>query len=354
MILALTAIAGWCFGVAFLGWSRQHLSFSTPALRYLTESAFPVYLLHQSAIAIPGYFLIQLPLGVWTKFLILLCCLKQPHAVRLPLARSPVPPGAVAVRDEGERAARQPAVCCWGHRGNADRRGLGHVHDRASERGESCRIGRSVGSLVRGRRPGAGGDLAVRRRCVRAGRVAALIIRRKWLRAARSQQLRLLHLMPTDHVLEVGFVHGRTIELAADTLAHGFVAGVDLSEQMLRIASRRNRHHIAAGRVVLALSDATPLPFPDGAFDKVSCVHVLYFWPEPRRQLREIFRVLKPGGHFVLGFHARSDERAADFPASVYRFYEADEVESLLACCGFHAISSEVSPERTVFVSADR
>jgi len=72
VILALTAIAGWCFVVAFLGWSRQHLSLSTPALRYLTESAFPVYLLHQSAIVIPGYFLIQLPLGVWAKFVLLL------------------------------------------------------------------------------------------------------------------------------------------------------------------------------------------------------------------------------------------------------------------------------------------
>jgi uncharacterized protein (DUF2147 family) len=48
------------------------LSFTTPALRYLTESAFPVYLLHQSAIVIAGYFLTQLPLGLWTKFVLLL------------------------------------------------------------------------------------------------------------------------------------------------------------------------------------------------------------------------------------------------------------------------------------------
>lgn len=71
IILAHTAIAGWCFVLAFLGWARRVLSFTTPALRYLTESAFPVYLLHQSAIVIPGYFLIQLPLGLWTKFVLL-------------------------------------------------------------------------------------------------------------------------------------------------------------------------------------------------------------------------------------------------------------------------------------------
>ncbi len=72
IILAHTAIAGWCFVVAFLGWARRELSFTTPALEFLTESAFPVYLLHQSAIVIPGYFLIALPIGLWSKFAILL------------------------------------------------------------------------------------------------------------------------------------------------------------------------------------------------------------------------------------------------------------------------------------------
>jgi len=72
VMLANTAVAGWCFVVACLGWARHMLSFKTTRLPYLRESAFPVYLLHQSAIVIPGYFLIQLPLGVWIKFPVLL------------------------------------------------------------------------------------------------------------------------------------------------------------------------------------------------------------------------------------------------------------------------------------------
>jgi glucan biosynthesis protein C len=72
ILLANTAIAGWCFVIALLGWAHRKLTFTTPALGYLTESAFPVYLLHQACIVIPGYFLIQLPLGLWAKFLLLL------------------------------------------------------------------------------------------------------------------------------------------------------------------------------------------------------------------------------------------------------------------------------------------
>jgi ubiquinone/menaquinone biosynthesis C-methylase UbiE len=169
---------------------------------------------------------------------------------------------------------------------------------------------------------------------------------------ANEHALELLRLTAADRVLEVGFGHGRTIELAADRAARGFVAGTDISEQMLRMASRRNRHHIAARRVLLQVSDGNPLPFPESSFDKVYAVHVVYFWPEPRDQLREISRVLKPAGRFVLGFRPRGDERTADFPSSVYRFHEADEVERLLADCGFQVTTKELSPDRTVLVVA--
>lgn len=172
--------------------------------------------------------------------------------------------------------------------------------------------------------------------------------------AANDHALRLLRLAPGDRVLEVGFGPGRALQLAADLVPHGFVAGVDPSVEMIRMASRRNRHHIAAGRVALTLSDGLPLPFADGAFDKVLAIHVLYFWPDPAGQLREIRRVLKPGGRLVLGFRVRGDDHAADFPPSVYRFYDLGEVESLLATCGFRAVAADHAADRTVLVSAER
>jgi ubiquinone/menaquinone biosynthesis C-methylase UbiE len=172
--------------------------------------------------------------------------------------------------------------------------------------------------------------------------------------AANQYALELLRPVPTDHVLELGFGPGRAIQLVADALPRGFAAGIDVSAAMLRMASRRNAHHIAMGRVALALADGVALPFPDGSFDKAYCVHVLYFWPEPREQLREMRRVLKPGGRLVIGFSARSHERAADFPGSVYRFYEPDEVIELLSSCGFRAITGSMSVDHTHFVCGQR
>lgn len=72
VLLAGSAIAGWAFIVALLGLARRYLSFSTPTLRYLSEAALPIYVLHQAAIVYPGYWIVQLPLGIAPKFLLIL------------------------------------------------------------------------------------------------------------------------------------------------------------------------------------------------------------------------------------------------------------------------------------------
>jgi glucan biosynthesis protein C len=72
VLLTGSAIAGWCFVVALLGAAQRFLAPRTAGLPYLTESAFPVYWLHQSAIVLIGYPIIRLELGVASKYAILL------------------------------------------------------------------------------------------------------------------------------------------------------------------------------------------------------------------------------------------------------------------------------------------
>ena len=112
--------------------------------------------------------------------------------------------------------------------------------------------------------------------------------------------IQLLEIQPTDTVLEIGFGAGQAIRLAAEKADDGRVMGIDLSETMVHVATRRNVEAVKAGRVVLSQGNVAALPFEDQYFDKIMTIHSLYFWSEPDRALRELYRVLKPGGRLVI------------------------------------------------------
>jgi ubiquinone/menaquinone biosynthesis C-methylase UbiE len=110
----------------------------------------------------------------------------------------------------------------------------------------------------------------------------------------------LLDIQPADTVLEVGFGAGQGIKLAAEKVREGRVMGIDLSEGMVRVATRRNARAVKAGRVALSKGTITALPFEAQRFDRIMTIHTLYFWSEPSRVLSELCRVLKPGGRIVI------------------------------------------------------
>ena len=68
---ALSAVAGGCGVLFFLGLAARFFSFSNQALRWLAESAFPVYLLHQLAVVMVGLWVVSLPLGIAPKYALL-------------------------------------------------------------------------------------------------------------------------------------------------------------------------------------------------------------------------------------------------------------------------------------------
>lgn len=134
-----------------------------------------------------------------------------------------------------------------------------------------------------------------------------------------------------DRILDVGCGHGRSLAELATRAARGRVVGADPSELMVEIAARRNRAHVRADRVAVVLASAESLPFPDDSFDKVLCVHMLYFWRDLERCLSETARVLKPGGRLGLLFRTKADLAAvASFPPEIYRFPALAEVAAAL------------------------
>jgi SAM-dependent methyltransferase len=148
-----------------------------------------------------------------------------------------------------------------------------------------------------------------------------------------------LAVQPEEAVLEVGCGHGRTLaRLAGERCA--FLAGIDPSDVMVRLARKRMRRWIDAGRADLSLASSAKIPHADVRFDAVFAVHVIYFWSEPLADLGEIRRVLRPGGRVLLGYRPRDERTLASLPASVYALRSVDEIEGLLAESGFVGIHS--------------
>ena len=103
-----------------------------------------------------------------------------------------------------------------------------------------------------------------------------------------------------DTILDVGCGGGRTIHTLAATATEGKVYGIDHSDESVAVSRRTNREWISEGRVDIRSGSVSSLPFPDGTFDLITAIETLYYWPDPAAAMRDLLRVLKPGGRLVV------------------------------------------------------
>ena len=139
------------------------------------------------------------------------------------------------------------------------------------------------------------------------GRFGGIIMARM-NRNMAVRTIALLDVQPHDRVLEIGFGPGVGIALLASMVSSGGVAGVDDSAEMVEQARARNTEAIKAGRVELRRGSVETLPFAHETFDKALAINSMQVWPDAVAGLREIRRVLKPGGRVALGFTHHSGQ----------------------------------------------
>jgi len=118
----------------------------------------------------------------------------------------------------------------------------------------------------------------------------------------------LLEVRPGDEVLEVGFGPGVIIQRLARLASSGRVSGIDQSQEMFEQACARNATAIQSKRVELKRGSVASLPFGDDSFDKAIAINSMQVWPDAILGLREVRRVMKPGGSIALGFTAYSGQ----------------------------------------------
>jgi len=121
----------------------------------------------------------------------------------------------------------------------------------------------------------------------------------------RDAAIRQLDLQRSDSVLEVGIGTGLNLPLYPPTCT---LTGIDLSQEMLDKAVERVET-LAMPNVTLKVMDATSMDFGDDEFDQALATYTISAVPDPVAVLREMRRVVKPGGVLVILNHFRSERR---------------------------------------------
>jgi ubiquinone/menaquinone biosynthesis C-methylase UbiE len=123
-------------------------------------------------------------------------------------------------------------------------------------------------------------------------------------------EVKLAQLIPGDKVLEIGCGTGTlTLAIKAQVGKTGEVAGIDIAPEMVALASRKAARKGAD--ISFQVGSMAGIPFPDNRFDVVMCSFMIFHMPEDVRNkgFKEIYRVLKSGGHFCIFDGASSDKR---------------------------------------------
>jgi ubiquinone/menaquinone biosynthesis C-methylase UbiE len=111
----------------------------------------------------------------------------------------------------------------------------------------------------------------------------------------------LEHISIENHrtILDVGCGGGRTVSKLAAIATQAKVYGIDYSEESVAATKRMNAQWIGLGRVEVRHGSVSQLPFSDGVFDLVTAVETHFWWPNLPGDMREVFRVLEPGGTLI-------------------------------------------------------
>ncbi|XP_078098537.1 putative methyltransferase YdaC isoform X2 [Mustelus asterias] len=123
--------------------------------------------------------------------------------------------------------------------------------------------------------------------------------------------VRLCDIQPESAVLELGFGPGLGLEEAVKYLTHpkGKLYGIDYSDYMHSVASRRLQADIRTGKVTLFLGSVEQIPLEDNVVDRVFHCNCYYFWPDLHAGSKEIHRVMKPGGLMVTTLNLEALEK---------------------------------------------
>jgi len=154
-----------------------------------------------------------------------------------------------------------------------------------------------------------------------------------------SSAIEALNIINNDQVLELGHGNGKHISSILARAEHLTYVGLEISDLMQKQAVENNTTAILENKVSFHLYDGNKIPFDDNTFNKILTVNTIYFWKNPIALIKEIYRVLKPGGCFAISFADKNFMETLPFTAYGFNLYNKEQVRKLSETAGFSIIN---------------
>jgi SAM-dependent methyltransferase len=154
--------------------------------------------------------------------------------------------------------------------------------------------------------------------------------------------LEKMRLVATDNVLDVGCGAGWLSKRLAKLVPEGRVVGMDISDEMIRHARRAS---VDFENLLFVAGEVEEIPWEPNFFSHAISVESSYYWPDPATGIRELFRVLRPGGSaWILINYYRDNPHCHQWGkllAVATHLLSADEWAGHLRDAGFRDVTHE-------------
>ncbi len=107
----------------------------------------------------------------------------------------------------------------------------------------------------------------------------------------------LIKMPQKGDILDIGCGGGYNIKRMLSKCPEGRIVGFDVSDESVKKARAVNK---AESRVEIVQGSVAKMPFKDGEFDLVTAFETVFFWPDTKENIKEVFRVVKSGGQFAV------------------------------------------------------